>query len=51
MKARETIGFSEKHPIKGNAQVDDFVLGGYKQGKISRSYNEAITVVELTEQH
>lgn len=32
LKVREAIGSSENHPMEGNVQVDEFVLGGYEQG-------------------
>lgn len=54
MKVREAMASSENHPIKGNVQVDEFVLGGYEQNKIGRSYDtkkkKAVTAVEFTDQ-
>lgn len=53
LKVREAMNSSKNHPMQGNVQVDEFVLGGYEQGKIECSYNakkkKAITAVELTE--
>ena len=53
LKVREAMNSSKNHPMDGNVQVDEFVLGGYEQGKIGRSYNakkkKAITAVELTD--
>ena len=53
IKVREAMNSSRNHPMDGNVCVDEFVLGGYEQGKIGRSYNakkkKAITAVELTE--
>ncbi|MEW7281155.1 IS1595 family transposase [Aquimarina sp. 2201CG1-2-11] len=54
LKVREAMNSSKNHPMDGNVQVDEFVLGGYEQGKIGRSYNakkkKAITAVELTKE-
>ena len=54
MKVREAMASSENHPMNGNVQVDEFVLGGYEQHKIGRSYDtkkkKAITAVEFTDQ-
>ena len=53
LKVREAMSSSENHPMDGNVQVDEFVLGGYEQNKIGRSYNakkkKAITAVEFTD--
>ena len=53
LKIREAMVSSENHPMDGNVQVDEFVLGGYEQGKVGRSYNakkkKAITAVEFTD--
>lgn len=53
LKVREAMSSSENHPMNGNIQVDEFVLGRYKQGKIGRSYNakkkKAVTAVEFTD--
>lgn len=52
LKIREAMSSSENHPMNGHVQVDEFVLGGYEQGNIGRSYNakkkKAITAVEFT---
>jgi len=49
----EAMASSENHPMDGNVQVDEFVLGGYQQDKIGRSYDakkkKAITAVEFTD--
>ncbi len=34
-KVREAMQSSEKQPMDGNVQVDEFVLGGYEEGKVS----------------
>ncbi|SFU56440.1 hypothetical protein SAMN05216480_107144 [Pustulibacterium marinum] len=39
LKVREAMGSSGNHPMDGNVQVDEFVLGGYEQNKIGRSYS------------
>lgn len=53
-KVREAMASSGNHPMDGNVQVDEFVLGGYEQGKIGRSYDakkkKAVTAVEFTGQ-
>lgn len=53
LKVREAMSSSENNPMNGNVQVDEFVLGGYEQGKIGRSYNakkkKVITAVEFTD--
>src|SRR5690606_36455800 len=53
LKVREAMASSENHPMDGNVQVDGFVLGGYEQNKVGRSYNakkkKAITAVEFTD--
>lgn len=53
LKVREAMNSSNNHPMDGNVQVDEFVLGGYEQGKIGRSYKakkkKAITAVQLTD--
>jgi len=53
LKVREAMTSSENHPMDGNVQVDEFVLGGYEQRKVGRSYNakkkKAITAVEFTD--
>jgi hypothetical protein len=53
LKIREAMRSSQNHPMGGNVQVDEFVLGGYEQGKVGRSYNskkkKAVTAIELTD--
>jgi len=53
LKVREAMKSNQNNPMDGNVHVDEFVLGGYEQGKIGRSYNakkkKAITAVELTD--
>jgi len=53
LKVREAMASSMNHPMDGNVQVDEFVLGGYEEGKIGRSYNskkkKVVTAVQLTE--
>ena len=53
LKVREAMSSSENHPMEGNVQVSEFVLGGYEQGKVGRSYNakkkKAVTAIELTD--
>ena len=53
LKVREAMASSENNPMDGNVQVDEFVLGGYEQNKIGRSYDakkkKAITAVEFTD--
>ncbi len=53
LKIREAMKSSENNPMNGKVHVDEFVLGGYEQGKIGRSYNsnkkKVITAVELTD--
>jgi len=53
LKVREAMVSSMNHPMDGNVQVDEFVLGGYEEGKIGRSYNskkkKVVTAVQLTE--
>ena len=53
LKIREAMSSSQNHPMEGNVHVDEFVLGGYEQGKVGRSYNakkkKAVTAIELTD--
>ena len=53
LKVREAMASSGDHPMDGLVQVDKFVLGGYEQGKIGRSYGakkkKAVTAVEFTD--
>lgn len=52
LKVRGAMASNENNPMGGNVQVDGFVLGGYGQNKIGRSYDakkkKAITAVEFT---
>ena len=54
LKVREAMASNENNPMDGIVQVDEFVLGGYEQHKVGRSYNakkkKAITAVEFTDQ-
>lgn len=51
-KIREAMKSSGNFPMTGIVQIDEFVVGGYEQGKQGRSYNskkkKAICAVELT---
>ncbi len=38
-KVREAMKSSEKYPMKGNIQTDEFVVGGREIGKQGRSYD------------
>ncbi len=38
-KIREAMKSSENYPMNGRVEVDEFVLGGYEEGKVGRSYN------------
>ena len=53
LKVREAMASGENHPMDGNVQVDEFVLGGYEQNKIGRSYDvrkkKAVTAVGFTD--
>lgn len=53
-KVREAMESSGNHPMDGNVQVDEFVLGGREKDQIGRSYKakkkKAITAVELTDE-
>lgn len=52
-KVREAMKSSEDFPMKGNVNVDEYVVGGYEQGKPGRSYDsskkKAVCAVELTD--
>ena len=52
-KVRETMKSSEDFPMKGIVNVDEYVVGGYQEGKPGRSYSsskkKAICAVELTD--
>ncbi len=51
-KVREAMKSSENFPMDGLVHVDEFVVGGYEENKLGRSYNskkkKAITAVQLT---
>lgn len=53
-KVREGMKSSEKYPMTGIVHVDEFVVGGYEEGKPGRSYDskkkKAICAVELTDE-
>jgi hypothetical protein len=53
-KVREAMKSSEDFPMKGVVNVDEYVVGGYEEGKPGRSYDsskkKAVCAVELTEQ-
>jgi hypothetical protein len=53
LKIREAMSSSQNHPMEGNVHVDEFVLGGYEQGKVGRSYDakkkKAVTAIQLTD--
>ncbi len=38
-KVREAMKSSEDFPMKGIVNVDEYVVGGYEEGKPSRSYD------------
>ncbi len=52
-KVREAMKSSEDNPMDGHVEVDEFVLGGYEQGKVGRSYDakkkKAVTALQLDE--
>ncbi len=52
-KVREAMKSSENNPMDGKVEVDEFVLGGYEQGKVGRSYDakkkKAVTALQLDE--
>lgn len=53
-KVREGMKSSENHPIDGDVDVDEFVLGGKEKGKVGRSYDskkkKTVCAVQLTEE-
>ena len=53
-KVRKAMQSSQKHPIDGDVQVDEFVLGGKEEGVIGRSYDskkkKAVCALQLTEE-
>lgn len=52
-KVREAMKSSENNPMDGAVEVDEFVLGGYEEGKVGRSYDakkkKAVTALQLDE--
>ena len=53
LKIREAMKSSEDFPMKGIVNVDEYVVGGYEEGKPGRSYDsnkkKAVCAVELTD--
>lgn len=53
-KVREAMKSSEDYPMTGLVNVDEYVVGGYEEGKPGRSYDstkkKAVCAVELTDQ-
>lgn len=53
-KVREAMKSSENHPMKGDVEVDEFVVGGKEENKVGRSYNikkkKVVCAVEYTEE-
>jgi transposase-like protein len=53
-KVREAMKSSEKYPMEGEVEVDEFVLGGHEKGKVGRSYDakkkKAVCAVEYTDE-
>lgn len=51
-KVRKAMKSSENYPMTGIVHVDEFVVGGYEEGKPGRSYDskkkKAVCAVELT---
>lgn len=52
-KVREAMKSSEDHPIDGDVDIDEFVLGGKEKGKVGRSYDskkkKTVCAVQLTD--
>ena len=52
-KVREAMKSSEDYPMTGVVNVDEYVIGGYEEGKPGRSYDsnkkKAVCAVELTD--
>lgn len=52
-KVREAMKSSEDYPMTGIVNVDEYVVGGYEEGKPGRSYDstkkKAVCAVELTD--
>lgn len=53
-KVREAMKSSEDHPMDGDVQVDEFVVGGKETGKVGRSYDtkkkKSVCALSLTEE-
>ena len=53
-KVREAMKSSEDHPIDGDVDIDEFVLGGKEKGKVGRSYDskkkKTVCAVQLIDQ-
>jgi len=53
-KIRESMKSSEEYPMKGNVEVDEFVVGGKEKGKVGRSYDakkkKAVCALEYTDE-
>lgn len=51
-KVREAMQSSQNQPMKGDVEVDEFVVGGKEEGKVGRSYHskkkKAVCAVEYT---
>lgn len=54
-KVREAMKSSQKYPMQGTVQVDEFVVGGIEENRQGRSYktnkSKAVIAVELTDNH
>lgn len=52
-KVREAMKSSERFPMKGEVEVDEFVVGGKEKGKIGRSYDtkkkKAVCAIEYSD--
>jgi hypothetical protein len=52
-KVREGMKSSQDYPMTGTVNVDEYVVGGYEEGKPGRSYDsskkKAVCAVELTD--
>ena len=52
-KVRTAMKSSENHPMDGQVNVDEFVVGGKEKGKVGRSYNskkkKVVCAVQLTD--
>lgn len=50
-KVREAIKFSQDFFMKGTVNIDEYVVGGFEEGKSGRSYDslkkKAVCAVEL----